>query len=142
MDKALAPHEPVDRAARCGPNRTPLLQDIDHACVAAHRDGMDQFAVEPEEMSARRVAQPHRLVEHRVEDGREMTRCGVDNLQHLGSRRLLFEGFARLAQEPRILDRDDRLIGEGSDQFDLPLAEWMNPLTRESENPDRLPVAR
>src|SRR5215467_13047448 len=108
----------------------------------ASGDGTGSLAVDDGHEAESRSAQPHRLVEHRIEDRREVTRRGVDNLQYLGGCGLLLQCLARLAQKPRILDRDDRLIGEGSDQFDLPLAKWINPLTREPENPDRLPLAQ
>ena len=48
--------------------------------------------------------------------------------QHFGDRLLLFEGLAQFGQQPRILDRDDRLVGEGADQLDLPLAERLDPM--------------
>ena len=31
----------------------------------------------------------------------------------------------QFAQKPGVLDRDDRLIGKGADQFDLPLGVWL-----------------
>ena len=47
-------------------------------------------------------------------------------LKHLGGRRLLLQRlgeFARarlhLVEQPHVLDRDHRLVGEGLDQFDL-----------------------
>ncbi len=33
-------------------------------------------------------------------------------------------------QKPRVLDCDDRLVGEGGNEFDLPLGEWVDPLPR------------
>jgi hypothetical protein len=38
-------------------------------------------------------------------------------------RGVLVEGLARLRDEPRVLDRDDRMVGESANQFDLPLGE-------------------
>jgi len=31
--------------------------------------------------------------------------------------------WSRLRDEPRVLDRDDRMVGESANQFDLPLGE-------------------
>ena len=53
-----------------------------------------------------------RLVEDRIEHRREVAGRGIDDLQHLGGRGLLLQGFARLGDEPRVLHRDDRLSGE------------------------------
>jgi hypothetical protein len=53
--------------------------------------------------------------------------------EHVAGRRLVFERFfevagARLqfAEQPRVLDRDDRLVGKGAHQFDLPLSERLD----------------
>ena len=42
----------------------------------------------------------------------KFTGRGIDNLQHLGGRSLLLQGFARLGNQTRVLHRDDRLGGE------------------------------
>ena len=38
--------------------------------------------------------------------------------------------LAQFGQQPRILDRDDRLVGKGAHQLDLPLGEWLRPAAR------------
>jgi hypothetical protein len=60
-----------------------------------------------------------RLIQDRVEHRCEVTRRGIDDAQHLGSRGLLFERFFKVpsalpqfAEQPRILHRDDGLRGE------------------------------
>jgi hypothetical protein len=35
---------------------------------------------------------------------------------------------SQAALQPRVLDRDHRLVGEGADQLDLPLGERLDPL--------------
>ena len=54
----------------------------------------------------------------------------ADDAQHVARRRLLFERFCQLMrprlhllEQPRVLDSDHGLIGEGGDQFDLLVAE-------------------
>src|SRR5215469_4255986 len=54
----------------------------------------------------------------------------ADDVEHIAGRGLVFERFfevarARLqfAEQPRVLDCDDRLVGEGPHQLDLPLGE-------------------
>src|ERR1700747_2441392 len=68
-------------------------------------------------------AQPRRLLEHRLEDRREIAGRAVDHLQYLGGRGLPLERLARLRDEARILHRDHRLGGEILKQRDLFLAE-------------------
>ena len=79
-----------------------------------------------------------RLFQHRVEHRREIARRGVDHLQHLGGRGLLFQCLALLGDQPRILDRDDRLIGECADKLDLPVGERLDPLACEHDVSDHL----
>ena len=71
-------------------------------------------------------AQPHRLLQHRVEHRREVAGRGVDDLQYLGGRGLLLQGLARLGHQPRVLHRDDRLRGEVLHQLDLLLGERLH----------------
>ncbi len=78
-----------------------------------------------------------RLLENRVEHRLQVAGRAVDDLQHLGGRGLLFQRLARLGDEPRVLDRDHRLIGEGAHQLDLPLCERLDPLAREIDNAQR-----
>jgi hypothetical protein len=37
----------------------------------------------------------------------------------------------QFGKQPRILHRDDRLVGKGADQLDLPLSERLDPFPRE-----------
>ena len=93
-------------------------------------------------MAKRRLAQPHRLLQHRIEHRRQITGRGVDHLQHLGGRCLLLQRLALLGDQPRILDRDHRLIGEGADEFDLPVGKRLDPLARQHDGSDRLTFAQ
>ena len=74
-----------------------------------------------------RSAQPHRLLKHCIEYGREIAWRGVYHLQHLGNRCLPLQCLALFRQQPRVLDSGDRLIGEGADKFDLPIDERLDP---------------
>jgi hypothetical protein len=49
------------------------------------------------DMPKRGLAQPHRPFEHCVENGAEITRRGIDNLENLGHSGLLSFGFIALA---------------------------------------------
>jgi hypothetical protein len=39
-------------------------------------------------------------------------------------RGLLLQRLAQLVEQPRVLDRDHCLVGEGRDEFNLPVGEW------------------
>ena len=45
-------------------------------------------------------------------------------------------------EQPRILDRDDRPVGKGAHQFDLPLGVRLDPLPREIDRAENLPLAQ
>ena len=44
--------------------------------------------------------------------------------------------------QPRVLDRDHGLIGEGADEFDLPVGEWLDPAPPQTDDPDGYAVAQ
>jgi len=59
------------------------------------------------------------FLQYCVEHRGKLSGRGIDDLQHPSGRGLLLQGFARLAQEPRILHRDYRLGREILQQRDL-----------------------
>src|SRR5215467_13060415 len=69
------------------------------------------------------------LFQYRVEYRREVAGRGIDDLQYLRGRGLLLQRLARLVNEPRVLHRNDRLIGEGLHKRDLLDGEGPNFLT-------------
>jgi hypothetical protein len=52
--------------------------------------------------------------------------------------RNLFSALAQFTQEPRVLNRDDRLVGEGAHQLDLPLGKGFDPLSAKGNYADWL----
>src|SRR5262249_2711761 len=69
--------------------------------------------------------------------------------KHFARRSLMFERLGKLArsllhllEQPHILDRDYRLIGESLDQLDLLLSERVNLGTRQEHRADRVSVAQ
>src|SRR5262245_5284469 len=69
---------------------------------------------------------------------------GGDHIQDVGAAGLVSEGFLQvtlfrlhLVEQPRILDRNDRLVGKRLDQLDLPLSKGLHHRTREREGADR-----
>ena len=69
------------------------------------------------------VAEAYRLFQHRIEHRRQIAGRGVDHLQHLGGRGLLFQRLPLLGDQPRVLHRDHRLGGEVLQQRDLLVGE-------------------
>ena len=87
----------------------------------------------------------HYCVQHRLHIGGR----AADDLQNIAGRGLVFERFfevaragLQFAEEPRVLDRDHRLVGKGAHQFDLPLAERLDPFSREIDRAEHGPLAQ
>src|SRR5947209_1254015 len=88
------------------------------------------------------AAQPHGLLQHRLEYRCEVSVRGIYHLQHLGRRGLLLERLLRLSDQSRVLDRDDRLVGEGADQLDLPRGKGFDTVMEKNDDPGRLALAQ
>src|SRR5215813_1136154 len=78
----------------------------------ASGDGTGSLAVDDGHEAEGRPAQPHRLVEHRVEHRHEIAGRRIYDLQYLGGGGLLLQSLARLGDQPGVLNCDDRLRGE------------------------------
>ena len=66
-----------------------------------YRGCKQHLALEKRQSSKRRPAQSVRLLENRVEYRSEIAGRRVDDLQNLGDRGLLLQGFACLGQQPQ-----------------------------------------
>ena len=65
----------------------------------------------------------------------------LDALAEFAVARGQFVGaLLQFAEQPRILQRDDRLIRKGTDEFDLPLGKGLHPLPPESNRADHGPL--
>src|SRR5215471_5071431 len=87
------------------------------------------------------LGSPDERVEHRL----QIERRAADDLQHIARRGLVFErllqvvrAILQFVQEPRIFDRDYRLVGEAFDQPDLFVREGPNFLTIDVDGADQL----
>src|SRR6516225_6000749 len=69
-------------------------------------------------------AKTMRLLQDRVKYWREISGRRIDDLQHLGGRSLSVQRFLLLGQEPRVLDGDDGLVGEGFQKCNLTVSKW------------------
>ena len=50
--------------------------------------------------------------------------------------------LADFVEQTSFLDRDDRLVGKGAHQLDLPLGERLDPFARQHDDADRLTLAQ
>src|SRR5262245_65659945 len=74
----------------------------------------------------------NKRLQHRLEiEGR-----AADDLEHVGGGGLLLKRFPQLVQQSSVLDGDDGLAGEISDQFDLLIREGANLKAIDANNTD------
>ena len=73
---------------------------------------------------------PRRTLDDSIEHRLHVRRRAADDAEHLGRRGLMLQSLAqfrvallKLFKQPDVLDRDDRLVGEGFEQADLLVAE-------------------
>ena len=76
--------------------------------------------------AGRRAGEPHRRGQKRIEHHLKVKGRTADDLEHVGGRRLLRERLLKVVrarlhfiEQAHILDRDDRLVGEGLQDLDL-----------------------
>jgi hypothetical protein len=93
----------------------------------------------------RRLTDSGCVLEHRPENRLKVARGGGDHPQHVGGRGLLLQRFgevigalAQLIEQPRVLDRDHRLIGEIRNQRNLLVGEWPHLLAIDRDGADQL----
>ena len=93
-------------------------------------------------------AQPRRRLDQRVEHRLQIEGRAADDLEHVGGGGLLLQRFGQivgarlhLVEQPHVLDRDHRLVGEGAQQCDLPFREGVRVGSNDRDCADRLPLA-
>src|SRR5262245_4352152 len=91
---------------------------------------MDELPVEPERDTEVRFAQLRRDPRDSVEYGLGIVGRATDDSEDLTGRSLIFESLLKLAlarllrlEQPRVLDGDDGLVGEGLKQVNLSVGE-------------------
>ena len=94
------------------------------------RNEMQGVALPAIDISKLGVADPYGFLKHGVKHRLKIARRAADNLEHLRSRGLLLQRLGKLAvrcciclEQPRVLDRDHRLVSECGDQLDLLVGE-------------------
>jgi len=101
------------------------------------------------DIAKRGVADADSVLQHRCKHRLKIARRAADNLKHLRHRCLLLQGLRELPrtrlhrlEQPRVLDRDHRLVGEGLDQLDLLLGEWKYGSTVQDEHANWRPITQ
>ena len=86
-----------------------------------------------------------RRFDQRIEHGLQIERRAADDLEHIGGGGLLLQRFgkivgalAQLVEQPRVLDRDDGLVGEILDELDLLVGERPDLLAVDASAPTSL----
>src|SRR5262245_28511159 len=94
---------------------------------------MDELPVEPEHVAELSRAQSCRALRDHLEHGLDVGRRATDDVEHFACRGLVFERFLQLSlarllclEQPRVLDGDDGLVGEGLQQVNLTLSKRMH----------------
>jgi hypothetical protein len=96
MDDRLAAQQTAMRVVRTDRMRSSSQELRKRRRCAADRGRMDLLAIIDPKSPESGAAQLQRFVQHRVENGSEVARGAVDDLQYLGGRGLLLQGFVTL----------------------------------------------
>src|SRR5262245_24347346 len=95
---------------------------------SAERPGMrtehNYVAVAEKDPRVQRFAQTGGIRDDRVQNRLKIARQFADDAQHLCGSGLLLKRLAQLVEQAGVLDRDDGLLREVRDQFDLLIGEW------------------
>src|SRR5262245_48119301 len=101
-----------------------LIQDFGRKIVG--RRNLQKFAVVHPDNAEYGFAQARGTLNNRIEHRLSIGRRPADDVEHLARRGLMFKSFGQIArarlnllEQPYVLDRNNRLVGEGLDQLDL-----------------------
>ena len=93
-----------------------------------------EAVVQTEDEAGVCLANTRRRLDQRIEHRPELGARLADDLEHVAGRGLIFEQLLQIvgalpqfSEQPRILDRDHRLVGEGRDQRDLAFRKRLDP---------------
>src|SRR5262245_45969936 len=78
--------------------------------------------------------------DQRVKYGLQVECRAADDLENVRGRRLLLQRLAQLIQEPNVLDSNDCLIGESSNELNLFLGKWPHDWSRQYEHTKGRPL--
>ena len=107
---------------------------------AIGRDGAVILTLQPVHGGEIGIAQPDRQFDQGIEHALQIESRTADEIKHVAAGGLLLHQFPQFMQQPRILDRDDRLIGKAGNELDLPLCERTDLVAADRERADQLVV--
>jgi hypothetical protein len=102
------------------------------------RHQAQMLSVQTEDRRIRRPAHSGGALGDGLHDRLEIGRRARDHPQDLSRGGLLLERLFRFVEQADVLDRDDRLGGEGLEQLDLVLGELPGLGSSDTDRPDRL----
>src|SRR5437867_136417 len=119
-----------DRGPAAGSKRI-LLDELSEVGRDVVRGGQPlQLSIEPVDDSTVGATEPRCVLDERFQDGLEVERGAADDLQDFAGGGLLLQRVGQglvpgleLLEQAHVLDGNDRLVGEGLEQADLPLGE-------------------
>ena len=141
-----ARERPAARARRA-PRRSPDRDQAAHgagkrAVVSGH---LQACPVQVENFCVVGSAEARGALDHRVQHRLDIRRRGADYPQDLGRRGLLLQGLGevgvpslQLGEQPRVLDGDHGLVGEGGDEVDLLVGERADLRPAHEEQSDQI----
>ncbi len=117
---------------------------------------MHQFAIEQLDVAPHCGTQGHRGPDDGIENRLHVGRRARDDLENLGRGGLLLQGLAdlgmgggerailllQLGEQPHVLDRDHRLVGEGLKESDLLVGERLDLHPADDDRPDGAALAQ
>jgi len=129
MNDPLRSHEVAERAP--GPHSRGVISEL--LWSPARREGSETAIHSLKDNAEFGIAEPRRVLEHRLKNRLERARRTADQLEHLRRGGLVFQSLLQLPcsrllsfEQPRILDGDDGLVGERLKQRDLPIGKRTN----------------
>ncbi len=142
MDRLAITHRTPSHAAAGlhgdGPAGRHSMSGVGPCAATSRRNSPSKRRI----VSIGRAAEARGALGHDVHHGLEVGRRAGDDPQDLGGGRLLLQGLGQLAvpglelrEQPHVLDRNDRLVGEGLEQRDLRLGEESAFLPRDDDRP-------
>src|SRR5215471_18089740 len=111
-------------------------------CVVARRKMTFSVLLELEDHCPIRLAQTRGGCGNGIDDGLQVGCRLADDAEDLTCSRLLLKGFAKLIEQPRVLDGDDGLGGEVLHQFDLPAGEGAHLLAVDNKCADQFAFSK
>ena len=121
LDGPFLRSDTPDERPSAGPDLgLPFVLEVGGVEIHQARCIAEDVSMATEDFAAARVAQTHRGRDQRLQHRVEIEGCPADGFEHFGGRRLLLQRLGEVArarlhlvEQPHVLDRDNRLVGEG-----------------------------